>query len=126
MRMALTLVGILVAAATPGAHHSYTAFDRETPVTVEGTLRGISVRNPHTILELDTASGEHYRVEWAAAFTLQQWGVDAKALKSGDHIVITGYKHRSQNLLSLVQTIRRLDDGWKWGGVTVQPLRFGG
>lgn len=127
MRTALTLVGILLAAATLGAHHSYTAFDRETPVTLEGTLRGIAVRNPHTVLELDTTRGERFRIEWAAAATLAQWGVDAKALKPGDHIVIRGYKHHTQNLLSLVRLIRRTDDGWQWGEAASPEaaIRFG-
>lgn len=123
-RLALTVTAIALAAVTAGAHHSYPAYDRDTPVTLEGTLRAIAFRNPHVILDLDTATGERYRVEWANLSQLAQQGVERDRLKAGDRIRITGYVKRDKSLkdMSLVRMVRRLDDGWQWGDA-IQSLR---
>ena len=116
-RVVLTLAAVALAAATAAAHHSYPAYDRDHPVTLEGTLRVVAFRNPHVILELDTVDGERYRIEWANLFQLAQRGVERDRLKVGDRLVIVGHvkRDRTQKDMSLVRMIRRLDDGWQWG-----------
>lgn len=116
-RAVLTLGIAALVTITLAAHHSYPAYDRETPVTLEGTLRGVAFRNPHVILELDTMDGQRYRVEWANVSQLAQQGVERDRLKPGDRIQIVGYvKHdKSQKDMSLVRMVRRLSDGWQWG-----------
>jgi hypothetical protein len=117
----MTLATAALLTTSLGAHHSYPAYDRETPVRLEGTLRTVGFRNPHVILDLDTTSGERYHIEWASTFQLVQQGVERDRLKPGDRIVIVGHvkRDRSKKEMSLVRMIRRPDDGWQWGEAPV-------
>lgn len=56
----------LVLAAPCGAHHSAAEFDFTSPVTLEGRVTFVDVRNPHTVLILDVpyADGGSREVEF--------------------------------------------------------------
>jgi hypothetical protein len=116
-RLVLACASALLFSVVVSAHHSYTAFDQENAVTLTGTIHRITIRNPHTVLELDTIDGQRYQIEWGSAFQLAYWGVDAKTLHSGDRIVIIGYvmRDKTQRRMSLVRMVRRVEDGWQWG-----------
>lgn len=98
------------------AHHSYAAFDRCTPLSLEGEVQSIEWVNPHIRIQLRTADVPSYLVEWFSLIQLENAGLAVEALKSGDRIVVTGnpLRDQSKKLLSLVTEIRRPSDGWSW------------
>jgi hypothetical protein len=98
------------------AHHSYAAFDRCTPVALEGEIDSIEWVNPHIRIHLRTENVSSYFVEWFSLIQLQQAGLEAEVLKPGDRIRVTGNPMRDPNMkvLSLLSEIRRPTDGWSW------------
>jgi len=113
---ALLLVAIALTATTISAHHSYAAFDRDHPVSIEGEISRVLYANPHVVMTVRAADGE-YTVEWLS-FTQLARTPEAKAasLNVGDHVIVTARatKDRSEHRLSLVTDIRRPADGWSW------------
>jgi hypothetical protein len=105
-----------VAAAPAHAHHSYAQFDRCTNVALEGEIASVSWVNPHIVIDLKTKEVPGYRIEWFGLSQLEQAGIAAQTLKTGDHVVIVGSAMRDPALkvLSLVSEISRPSDGWSW------------
>ena len=104
------------------AHHSYAAFDRCTPLSLEGEIDSVEWVNPHIRIHLRTDDVPSYFVEWFSLIQLEQAGLVAETLKSGDRIVVTGnpLRDQSKKVLSLLTEIRRPSDGWSWMRTTPQ------
>ena len=113
--IALTCAGVLLAAASLGAHHSYAAFDREHPVSVEGDIDNLLFANPHVVVSLRTADGD-YKVEWGALNQMVRWNITRDTLRVGDHVIVTAAPTHdpADRRLSIVREIRRPADGWRW------------
>ena len=113
--IALTCAAVLLAAVTLGAHHSYAAFDREHPVSVEGDIESMLFVNPHVVVGLKTSDGS-YRVEWGALNQMMRWNITRDTLHVGDHVIVTAAPTHdpAERRLSLVTEIRRPADGWRW------------
>jgi hypothetical protein len=113
--LALLLTALLVTAATVSAHHSYAAYDREHPVSIEGEISQVLYANPHVLLTVRTNDAE-YTVEWLSLYQVSRWVVAKGKLGVGDHIVLTGcaLRDKTEHRISLVTDIRRPSDGWTW------------
>ena len=124
-RVSWLVVGILVLLGTSvSAHHSYAKFDRDHPVSVEGTLEALLYANPHVVMKVRTADGTFYTVVWQAMnWVEREAGVTKDTFKSGDLLIIRGAPSRTpgEHELSLVQEVRRPSDGWHWGQIYRQP-----
>jgi hypothetical protein len=121
----LLFMGIVIAVLAGGsisAHHSYAAYDREHPVSIEGDIEQVAYENPHTVLTIRNATAD-YTVEWGALFQLQRWNVAQGTLKVGDHVIVTGsaWRDRSVPKLSIITDIRRPSDGWHWSRQLQNP-----
>ena len=107
--------------AAVSAHHPETLYVQDRTQTVEGKLVEFVLRNPHSLIYLD-APAEHghttrWTIEWLARFQLNRQGVTGETLKSGDHLVITGFPAPNvQDHRLWLRTITRPHDGWKWNG----------
>jgi hypothetical protein len=115
----IALMSIAVSLLTAGsviAHHGYADYDRNSSVALEGTLTRILWANPHVVLTLETQNKGEYSVEWGGLYQLSRQGINAVALKAGDHLVITGSINRNpeKRILTLVREISRPADGWHW------------
>jgi uncharacterized protein DUF6152 len=110
----LTLAASLTATVA-SAHHSYAAYDRDHPVSIEGEISQVLYANPHVILTVRTTDAE-YTVEWLSLYQVSRWIVAKGRLAVGDHIVLTGcaLRDRTERRISLVTDIRRPSDGWTW------------
>jgi hypothetical protein len=75
------------------AHHSFTMFDMQQKVTLEGTVKEFQWTNPHIWIQLmvdDPATGKQveWSIEGASPNNLSQTGWVRKSLKPGDKAVV--------------------------------------
>jgi hypothetical protein len=83
-------------AATSGAvlaHHSFTMFDSEHPVELQGTLREFKFVSPHTSIFLSVQNPDGSTTDWnlegANSGTLIRAGWSRQTIKPGDELIMT-------------------------------------
>lgn len=110
------VVSLLVSTGSMNAHHSYSSFDWQHLISIEGSLERIQFVNPHVMLTVKTADDLTYHVEWGAVAVLARGGVTADSLKAGNHIIVSGApkKDPTDHTMSLITEVRRPADGWYW------------
>lgn len=104
----------LLAIAVLSAHHSHPAFyDQCTTVTVEGEVESVQWKNPHVLIDVKTAEGKVYVVEWTSSAILERTSVAPP--KAGDRIVVRGNPSRDRDkpVVDIIQ-ITRASDNWSW------------
>ena len=113
--IAIAAAAVIFSVAALDAHHSYAAFDREHPVSIEGDIESLLFVNPHVVVSLRATDGS-YRVEWGALNQMVRWKITRDTLRVGDHVIVTAAPTHdpSDRRLSLVSEIRRPVDGWHW------------
>jgi hypothetical protein len=117
----LLAFGVLAAATSAIAHHSYGAtYDMNKEVKLEGKLVQFVYRNPHSFVTLQApdASGAQQRwaVEWSGTGQLGGQGVTRESLRAGDQIVIVGRPSRVTGEYRLLMvSLKRPSDGFSWG-----------
>ena len=117
--------GLLTAAAacsSASAHHSYAQFDACVDVTIEGEIEEIAWANPHIVIMVEASDGASYRVEWFALNQLSREGLSTDTLAAGDHVAITGARHKDPEIkvLTLLSEISRPERDWKWARARVR------
>ena len=97
------------------AHHSYSAYQTDLKISIEGTITKIDFVNPHVILEIKTKDGE-YTAEFPGITSLSRDNFKAYTLKIGDYVIAKGspMKDRDIKRISLMTELRRPSDGWIW------------
>ena len=113
--MRIFWAGLLVALPLL-AHHSISGdYFMDQRTTVEGEVVQFQYRNPHSFVEIKTASSVVYSAEWNGAGRLGRNNINADTLKPGDHIVITGQPGRNADEHRMhVLKMERPADGWNW------------
>ena len=115
--MVLTVSGGLVL-----AHHSATAtYIQGKSVKIEGTLKELIWRNPHSFIKVEAPDekGEMqiWVIEGAAPGQLAEQGLTSNRLRPGDHVIVTGQPGRiAEDHRLLLETVERPSDGFKWKG----------
>ena len=94
--LASVLVIALAASVQGRAHHSFSMFDREHPVTISGTIREFQWVNPHTWVQiLVPTPGKARPVEWSiegrSPNVLARRGWKRTELKPGDKVKLVIY-----------------------------------
>lgn len=116
-RSFLALVGVVLLAGSVavGAHHSYANFSDHI-TSIEGTLEKVVFANPHVVLTIRTKDASVYTATWVAAFNLENRGMKATELKTGDVVVVNGTPARDLSVheISRLEEVRRVSDGWRW------------
>jgi Family of unknown function (DUF6152) len=109
-------VAVAGAAVTVSAHHSYSAYELDRLVEVEGVIAEFEWRAPHSLLKVKADDGGLYIFEWRAPFGLQRAGIEQDTLKTGDRVFVTGNPHRgfNENRILNFKSVRRPADGWRW------------
>jgi hypothetical protein len=97
------------------AHHSYSAYQTDLKISIEGTITKIDFVNPHVILEIKTRDGD-YTAEFPGVTSLSRDNFRAYTLKIGDYVIAKGspMKNRDIKRISLMTELRRPSDGWIW------------
>ena len=99
-RIALVIIGVaLLSAQTLRAHHSFAAeFDRNSPVTLTGSVTRVDWGNPHIWVFMDVKddSGKvsNWGVEGGAPNALYRNGWRKDSLKVGDTVTVEGFKSK--------------------------------
>jgi len=102
-------------------HHALSEYDDSRVTTIDGTLSEIRIKNPHSLLTIQTQGGttvtDRWTVEWLAALVLKHEGVENATLKPGDRVIVTGNPSRDPSARRLwLRTVTRPSDGWTWTG----------
>ncbi len=94
----LILLLLLLPFSSLNAHHSRTAFDLDTEISVKGTVKKIRWRNPHVRYVLEVVNEAGVKETWAfdghAITGLQQMGWLKDTIKVGDHITFKAFPNK--------------------------------
>jgi len=124
-RMVLLLVAGVVLLAGTGpvfAHHSFGAtYDSSQRLEVEGVVKELVWRNPHSFLRLDVTDKagvtKTWALEWGSISQLGEGKLTRTTLRPGDRLVVTGEPARDQSSPRLlIVSVKRPADGWSWQG----------
>jgi hypothetical protein len=81
-----------LAASAASAHHSFAMFDRDHPVTFEGTVKSWEFTNPHSwlvMMVMKNGKPVQYSVEGASVDTLIRQGFGLHTFVPGEKITVT-------------------------------------
>lgn len=126
MSVRLATLLIFVAALRLSAHHDpRPTYDERARQTIEGSVVSITLRNPHSFIQVAVKgprSGEvHYNIEWTGADDLRRAGINARTFHSGDRVVITGQPGLGTSDRRLrITRLTRPKDGLVWA----QPMAY--
>ncbi len=106
----------LLVAMNANAHHSIAGqYDPRNPVTVEGTVVEILLRNPHSRLRMDIADEagnvQTWTLEMDDVEDMAEQGVTSETLLVGDEIVVLGFPARDGSRLLHIERFHRPSDG---------------
>ncbi len=111
----LAAIGFLIAAAAAFAHHGWSEYDTNKPITLKGEITSSGYEHPHAYLKLLTE-----KKEWLATLAppprMSTRGLPREALKTGAEATLVGYPHRSNQDEMRAETITI-------GGKTVELRR---
>jgi DNA/RNA endonuclease YhcR with UshA esterase domain len=90
---------VLASAVTAWAHHSFAAsYDMSQPVTVQGTITQVLLRNPHSWFRLNVKDANGNVEEWSfeagTPSGMIRNGYKADVIKPGAEVTIKGFRSR--------------------------------
>jgi hypothetical protein len=118
--MTRVVIALAIAAAATGssvsAHHSYSAYETNRFVEVDGVIEEFEWRAPHSLLKVRADDNQLYIFEWQAPRGLERSGIQQDTLKNGDRVHARGNPHREfeQNRILNFKFVQRVADGWKF------------
>lgn len=86
----------LAVAMTPAAlvaHHGWSSYHEDKPLTIEGTITTATYGNPHGAAKVE-ADGKTWDVVLAPPSRMQQRGLTQAMLKQGTKAKVLGYQHK--------------------------------
>ena len=95
-RSLVAFVLSLGAAATAFAHHGWSEYNADKPLTLTGTIAESGYSQPHGHVELKTAD-KTWHVVLAPPSRMESRGLPKDALASGGQATVYGYPHRSKD-----------------------------
>lgn len=124
LRLAL-FVGCALLLAVAGrtvAHHSFAAtYQADGRIEIQGTVRELVWRNPHSFLRIDVTDEDGntrtWSLEWTSANRLAGTNLTQTTLRPLDVVIATGSPARNPgSARMLLRQLRRPSDGWEWIG----------
>ena len=95
--LALSAVGLLLAAIPAWSHHAFTAeFDANQPIKLRGVVARFELINPHSWIHMDVKNPDgtttRWMIEGGTPNTLLRQGITKKSLPIGEEILVDGYR----------------------------------
>jgi hypothetical protein len=92
------------------AHHGGAQYDTKHPVTITGTVTEYIFTNPHVQIHFDvkdeTGNTEKWIAETASPQRLFGFGWNAKTLKAGDKVTVTGAQLKDgQKIVTVIKVV---------------------
>jgi hypothetical protein len=108
--VALSGIGLLVAAAPARAHHAFAAeFDASRPVKLRGTVTQWELVNPHSWIHINVKNDDGTVVEWmiegGSPNSLFRLGFTKNSLPAGTEIIVEGYQAKDRANLAVGKNI---------------------
>lgn len=89
------IVGLLAASGLAHAHHSFSVFDTQTEIVIEGEIVEFQWTNPHTWTWIDVTDEDGSVTKWGiegmSPNFLGRRGWDKHTLAPGDHVEVVIY-----------------------------------
>ena len=110
------VVATVLLAVSVNAHHSISGqYDPRNPVTVEGTVVEVMLRNPHSRIRMDIADASGNVQTWTLEMDdvedMADQGVTSETLLVGDELVVLGFPARDGTQLLHIERFHRPADG---------------
>ena len=127
MRAALVVFASLtVGGLAVQAHHSISAaYDRNRPVTLDGTIVEFALVQPHPYVVVEVKQGSSGSARWRGEldnrYELVEIGVKEDTLKTGDRVILRGNTGRTQPNTLYVYRLERPADGFWYEQVGMSP-----
>jgi hypothetical protein len=110
----VVLLAPLLAAAPAGAHHSWSRYDGDHVMTIEGTITSIEWASPHVVVHFavpaDGAEPTPWTMEMDPPTLLNRYGLRHDTLKAGMQVKLTGVRAKSGAPMMRAVTIE-VEDG---------------
>jgi Family of unknown function (DUF6152) len=94
-RVLSTALALAIVPATLAAHHGWSNYHENTPLTVDGTIVESSYGNPHGTARLETAE-KTWDVVLAPTSRMSARGLTEVMLRKGTRAKVLGYQHKQQ------------------------------
>lgn len=121
---------IVVAANPASAHHSAAPFDMTKKVVVSGTVEKWVWSNPHSWLYIRSVKPDGTQVIWGfeagSAGMLARSGWNARDMKAGDKVTVTGFPSRNGKPIALVNEVKLPSGKVLGSGFGAPPPGLGG
>ena len=94
MKRIALFAAVLVATAA-FAHHGWSEYDADKPLTLNGTIAQSGYTQPHGYVDL-TAAGKSWHVVLAPPSRMESRGLARDMLAAGGQATVHGYPHRTK------------------------------
>ena len=110
---AVTLLAGVLAILPASAHHSWSRYDGEHVITIEGDITSIEWASPHVVVRFtvptDGAEPTPWTMEMDPPTLLNRYGLRHDTLKTGMHVKLTGVRARSGAPMMRAVTVETAD-----------------
>lgn len=84
----------LIGASPASAHHGWSDYDVDKPLTLNGRVASSSYENPHATITMD-ADGHSYSVVLAPVSRMESRGASRDAVAVGKQLTVIGYPSKT-------------------------------
>jgi len=89
-----TAVLLMIGAGPLAAHHGWTGYDENKPLTLTGTVKAAAYENPHSFVDLQV-SDKLWHVVLAPPSRMEARGISRDLLKVGAMATVVGYQNKA-------------------------------